>query len=258
VDERKLDSRVRCARRRPLLRSGHRRASVASDSAAQAGGGPRRVRRGSSHRDARRQRAERPRLGWTPHRLRGGLFAILRRAEGAPGVWSTIAFGACIATATTISLLIAVMLTRVRSARAARIRPCGSEVRAVRRPRRSSLRRASRRRSPRPFSVYVSPSPAMRSSIDGSTDCRAVAASAAARKYTVEAIGQEGTWYRCSCGDRYLLIADHFNAVGPDGELQPFRRHHGRARLRRSSTGHFCGSCTCWWPWRSGNVCSED
>ena len=40
----------------------------------------------------------------------------MRRAEGEPAVWPAIAFGACIATATTISLVIALTVTLVHLA----------------------------------------------------------------------------------------------------------------------------------------------
>jgi hypothetical protein len=44
--------------------------------------------------------------------------------------------------------------------------------------------------------------------------------------YVVEATTNGGAFYRCSCGDRYLLTGDEFKIVGPGGEPQPYRRRY--------------------------------
>jgi hypothetical protein len=46
----------------------------------------------------------------------GGLFAVLRQAEGGSGVWSTIAFGACVATAVTILAVYTLLVALVHRA----------------------------------------------------------------------------------------------------------------------------------------------
>jgi len=55
------------------------------------------------------------------------------------------------------------------------------------------------------------------------------------RKYEVEKHLEEGTYYRCRCGDLYLLTPDDkFLSVSSDGSVQPYMQ-------RFDSTGY-------WWP----------
>lgn len=45
-----------------------------------------------------------------------------------------------------------------------------------------------------------------------------------ARKYIFERQSEEGVYYRCRCGDLYLVTAnDQFEFVTPDGTRQPYR-----------------------------------
>jgi len=45
-----------------------------------------------------------------------------------------------------------------------------------------------------------------------------------ARKYVIERQSEEGVYYRCRCGDLYLLTPDdHFEFVTPDATRQPYR-----------------------------------
>ena len=45
------------------------------------------------------------------------------------------------------------------------------------------------------------------------------------RKYHLEKEVEEGSYYRCGCGDLYLLTPDdEFKFVTPDGKAQPYRK----------------------------------